>query len=77
MGPFDFLGTPIQTFTRIVYPATYRRNKVQMAVAQVVELKPDGGAVVNVERRSRDTTTVRREIVQLSKVGLQNSVVIG
>lgn len=75
MGPVDFLGTPIKVFSRIAYPGAYLRNKVQMVVARITEFTADGGAMVQVESRSREP--VGRSLVHLTATGLQNVVVIG
>lgn len=76
MGPVDMLGRPIQVFSRVAYPAAYQRNKTQMAVGRVTEIKADGGLVVEVESRSRETV-VKRSLVTLSTMGARNVVVIG
>ena len=73
MGPVDCLGKPIQVFSRIAYPAVFQRNKAQMAVGFVTEIK-DAGLVVNVEHRSREPKVVK-ELVHLRST--QNVVVIG
>jgi hypothetical protein len=75
LGPVDWLGTPIQVFSRVLFPSTFAGNLVQMSIGQVTEIKEDGGLVVQVEGRSR-SNAVRRALVHLTTVGARNATVI-
>ena len=76
----DWLGRPMIDGSRISWPCDGTNNTKQMAVGHIVNFLDNGGAYVEVERRSRTGLPkpgYDRKFVHLSAVGVANAVVVG
>lgn len=78
MGPSDWLGTPIEVGSTVVYPSEAYGSTKQMTLATVKEIRANG-LTVDVARRSRTgrpNERYQRTRVRLTAVGIANLTVI-